>query len=136
MSELGVTIYEALDQGLQDEEERQLSPELEGVLDLMANTASDDDEGIDISESLDGGDTFQDSIKLSGACQRVIGVCKQRLAIPNESETHFRAVCHALVSEAFELSTFIEKVSRHETDNGEELSELGLQEWVRILIAK
>ena len=37
MAELGVVIFTALDYGLKDEEERQLSPALENVIDLMTS---------------------------------------------------------------------------------------------------
>ena len=35
---------------------------------------------------------------------------RNHLALPSEAESHFRAVCRALVSEALELSSFMEKV--------------------------
>ena len=37
IAELGVVIFTALDYGLKDEEERQLSPALENVIDLMTS---------------------------------------------------------------------------------------------------
>ena len=37
VAELGVVIFTALDYGLKDEEERQLSPALENVIDLMTS---------------------------------------------------------------------------------------------------
>ncbi len=37
-------------------------------------------------------------------------VPRNHLALPSEAESHFRAVCRALVSEALELSSFMEKV--------------------------
>ena len=37
MAELGLVIFTALDYGLKDEEERQLSPALENVIDLMTS---------------------------------------------------------------------------------------------------
>ena len=49
----------------------------------------------------------------------------------SESATHFRAVVRALVSEALELSTFMEKVSNCDnSERAEELRELDLQDWV------
>lgn len=48
----------------------------------------------------------------------------------SESATHFRAVVRALVSEAIELSTFMEKVSDCDSERAEELRELDLQDWV------
>ena len=59
--------------------------------------------------------------------------CANHLAVSTEAQTHFKAVCRALVSEALELSNFMEKVQRHETDsNCKELEDLGLQDWARL----
>ena len=51
----------------------------------------------------------------------------------SEADSHFRAVCRALVSESIELSTFLEKTRRAKEDkeHNEELQELALQDWVR-----
>ena len=57
--------------------------------------------------------------------------CSNHLSSGRESESHFRAVCRALVSEAVELSTFLEKVSQFDTERAEELKELDMQDWVR-----
>ena len=43
MAELGVVIFTALDYGLKDEEERQLSPALENVIDLMTSAGEQPD---------------------------------------------------------------------------------------------
>ena len=40
MAELGVVIFTALDYGLKDDEERQLSPALENVIDLMTSAGN------------------------------------------------------------------------------------------------
>jgi spire-like protein len=59
--------------------------------------------------------------------------CANHLAVDSEAQPHFRAVCRALVSEAIELSSFMEKVKRHETQsNCEELENLELQDWARL----
>ena len=51
----------------------------------------------------------------------------------NEAQKHYKAVCRALVSEALELSNFMEKVKKHETESDcKELQELGLQDWARL----
>lgn len=56
---LGVMIYKALDYGLKENEERELSPPLEHLIDMMTNTAeteSDDpcpDEGYEATEEED-----------------------------------------------------------------------------------
>ena len=43
VAELGVVIFTALDYGLKDEEERQLSPALENVIDLMTSAGEQSD---------------------------------------------------------------------------------------------
>ena len=112
MTELGATIYGALDQGLSEDQERGLTPELETVLDQMTSGASeDDDEGIEVT---------------SGRCARVADACRRRLAVSHEADAHFQAVLRALVSEAFELSTFMDKVSAREAEIDEELNDLAL----------
>ena len=121
-----MTIFEALDQGLAEDQERQLSPELEAALEKMTNLTSSkdtEDEGIDLDS---------DTIKVSGACKHIMGICASRLAVGREAESHFKAVCRALVSEALELSTFIQKVSNNEAD--EELNEMALQDWARVWV--
>ena len=114
MTELGATIYGALDQGLSEDQERGLTPELETVLDQMTSVSGaceDDDEGIEVT---------------SGRCARVADACRRRLAGSHEADAHFQAVLKALVSEAFELSTFMDKVSAREAEIDEELNDLAL----------
>ena len=45
VAELGVVIFTALDYGLKDEEERQLSPALENVIDLMTSAGETEGSG-------------------------------------------------------------------------------------------
>jgi hypothetical protein len=56
--------------------------------------------------------------------------CSHHLSVGSEAKTHFRAVCRALVSEALELSVFLEKVSHCDSERSEELMELDMQDWV------
>ena len=51
----------------------------------------------------------------------------------SEAEDHFRNVCRALVSEALELSFFLEKTRAavQESEHSEELQQLALKDWVR-----
>ena len=52
--------------------------------------------------------------------------CASHLAVASEAQTHFKNVCRALVSEALDLSNFMEKVQKHETEsNCKELEEMG-----------
>ena len=62
-------------------------------------------------------------------------ISRHHLALPSEADSHFRAVCRALVSEALELSSFMEKVSenKNNVENDSELGQLDIQDWVRIM---
>ena len=64
-------------------------------------------------------------------CSRHLSDCSSRSDSGGEpAQAHFRAVCRALVSEATELSTFLEKVSQFDEERAEELRELDMQDWV------
>ena len=67
------------------------------------------------------------SDRLSGGCGRILGVCRGRLANGDPDGGHFPAVCRALVSEAVDLSTFMDKVATREAEIDEELNDLALQ---------
>ena len=69
------------------------------------------------------------SDRLSGGCGRILGVCRGRLANGGDPDGggHFPAVCRALVSEAVDLSTFMDKVATREAEIDEELNDLALQ---------
>ena len=133
MSGIGLVIFTALDYGCGEDQERVLSTDLESLLDLLAsedNSREEDDEGIEHD---------QDILVRTELCKRVMSVCSNHLAIESEAQTHFKAVCRALVSESLELSNFMEKVKKHETKSDcKELQELGmwlmssLYEWIKI----
>ncbi|XP_023702063.1 protein spire homolog 1, partial [Cryptotermes secundus] len=119
VSYLGIVLFHALDFGLSEEEERHLSPDLERLIDMM--TASDnvperlqetDDEGIerDSGEGDDESSSSPHHVTLS----KVIDRCCNHLGAPSpqQADAHYRAVCRALVAEALELSSFLEKVSQ------------------------
>ena len=63
-------------------------------------------------------------------CSRHLSDCSSRSDSGEPAQAHFRAVCRALVSEATELSTFLEKVSQFDEERAEELRELDMQDWV------
>ncbi|KAJ9592610.1 hypothetical protein L9F63_015748, partial [Diploptera punctata] len=71
-----------------------------------------DDEGIerDSGEGDEESSTNPHHITLS----KVIDRCCNHLGAssPHEADAHYRAVCRALVAEAIELSSFLEKVSQ------------------------
>nr|CAD7194216.1 unnamed protein product [Timema douglasi] len=93
-----------------------------------------DDEGIE----RDSGDSDEDYIQHC-SLDRVLEHCSLHLAAPSaqEADSHYRAVCRALVAEALELSSFLDKVSQgtqelqnkaeaHSTD----LDNLKFSDWV------
>ena len=67
-------------------------------------------------------------------CSRHLSDCGSRSDSGEPAQAHFRAVCRALVSEATELSTFLEKVSQFDEERAEELRELDMQDWVSKLL--
>ena len=77
---------------------------------LFSDSSRDEDEGIE-------NDVEKNLIIRSELCKRVLQVCARHLAVEAEAQTHYKAVCCALVSESLELSKFMEKVKRHETES-------------------
>lgn len=110
---LGFAIYRALDWGLDESEERELSPQLERLIDLMANSDCEDggcsaaDEGYggpEEEEEAEGGPravrTFTQAMRL----------CAARLTDPRGAQAHYQAVCRALFVETLELRAFLARV--------------------------
>lgn len=111
---LGFAIYRALDWGLDESEERELSPQLERLIDLMANSDCEDsgcgaaDEGYggpeEEEEAAEGGPralrTFSQAMRL----------CAARLTDPRGAQAHYQAVCRALFVETLELQAFLARV--------------------------
>lgn len=110
---LGFAIYRALDWGLDENEERELSPQLERLIDLMANSDCEDsscgaaDEGYggpEEEEEAEGGPravrTFTQAMRL----------CASRLTDPHGAQAHYQAVCRALFVETLELRAFLARV--------------------------
>lgn len=68
------------------------------------------------------------------AIDNVLRLCENHLSDGSEAAAHYRNVCRALVSEALELSSFLEKAwLKKNGDDGdfrEELQELALRDWV------
>ena len=77
---------------------------------LFSDSSREEDEGIE-------NDVEKNLIIRSELCKRVLQVCARHLAVEAEAQTHYKAVCCALVSESLELSKFMEKVKRHETES-------------------
>ncbi|KAL2300084.1 hypothetical protein Nmel_012044 [Mimus melanotis] len=111
---LGFAVYRALDWGLDENEERELSPRLEQLIDLMTNSDSEDsgcataDEGYGgQDEEEEGGEGPPRSVRTFGQAMRC---CAARLADPAGAPTHYQAVCRALFAETVELMAFLAKI--------------------------
>ncbi|XP_078609310.1 protein spire homolog 1-like isoform X11 [Branchiostoma floridae x Branchiostoma japonicum] len=140
---LGLVVYRALDYGLSESEERELSHPLEDLIDRMTSNDNDDsqnhDEGI---EDSDEEITSEDTVK---TLEQVVKLCASHLQNPSEAAGHYQAVCRALVAECQELTSFLAKISmgkealREMADeigdvDDEDLDQLQLakEEWARL----
>ncbi|XP_061617061.1 protein spire homolog 1-like isoform X6 [Phyllopteryx taeniolatus] len=122
---LGVMIYKALDYGLKENEERELSPPLEHLIDMMTNAQeaeSDDacpDEGYEATEEEEEEEEEEEQLAVStsgGTISQIrsyrdlITLCSSHLPSPSDAPDHYQAVCRALYAESGELRTFLEKI--------------------------
>ncbi|XP_029489957.1 protein spire homolog 2 isoform X1 [Oncorhynchus nerka] len=117
---LGVAIYQALDWGLDDSEERELSPQLERLIERMAG--GDHSLGADCgggNGTTDEGYSGQEEEEEEGeegpmrpvrTLRQVMTLCASRLANPALAPEHYQAVCRALFVETLELQTFLTKI--------------------------
>lgn len=117
---LGVAIYRALDWGLSDSEERELSPQLERLIELMVARESDDsaecisnitkDEGYSGPEDEDEEEEEEEEaggMHAVHTLRQVMTLCVRRLVNPAVAPEHYQAVCRALFLETLELQTFL-----------------------------
>lgn len=113
---LGFAIYRALDWGLDENEERELSPQLERLIDLMANNDFEDsdedgcggaDEGYVAAEEEEEGAEVPRVVRTFAQAMRL---CALRLSDPRGAHAHYQAVCRALFVETLELQAFLARV--------------------------
>ncbi|XP_078257686.1 protein spire homolog 2 [Rhinoraja longicauda] len=109
---LGFAIYRALDWGLDENEERELSRQLEQLIDQMANNDSEGtngttDEGYSGQDDEEEGDAAPRPVS---TFEQVMKACTDHLVDRNEADAHFQAVCKALFAETLELQTFLVKI--------------------------
>ncbi|XP_076589873.1 protein spire homolog 2 [Chaetodon auriga] len=118
---LGVAIYRALDWGLDDSEERELTPQLEHLIERMAggdqggeghSTAGNGttDEGYSGQEEEEEEEEQEGVMKPVCTYRQVMSLCASRLANPCLAPEHYQAVCRALFVETLELQTFLIKI--------------------------
>uniref|UniRef100_A0A3B3DFN9 Spire-type actin nucleation factor 1a n=1 Tax=Oryzias melastigma TaxID=30732 RepID=A0A3B3DFN9_ORYME len=156
---LGIMIYKALDYGLKENEERELSPPLERLIDMMTNIEEKEndpcpDEGYEATEEEDEEDEGKEelgsvasvgTISSIRSYQDIIVICSSHLPSPSEAPNHYQAVCRALYAESKELHTFLEKIKsakenlrKMEGETQEEpvkdLEELQNADWARFWV--
>ncbi|MED6265677.1 Protein spire 2, partial [Characodon lateralis] len=118
---LGVAIYRALDWGLDDNEERELSPQLERLIEQMAGGVQGEedvrcvgsgasDEGYSGQEEEEEEDEQEGAIRPVCSFRQVVVLCASRLANPTLAPEHYQAVCRALFVETLELRTFLVRI--------------------------
>ncbi|CAD5122836.1 DgyrCDS11240 [Dimorphilus gyrociliatus] len=111
---LGALVYQTIDWGLSEEESNEISPELTFLIEelIRGDDSFEKDEGIDTEES-------PSYFSLSSALK----ICKER-----HVEEHYKAVCRAIITEANELSEFLDKISNESVD------ELNRTDWAKLWI--
>ncbi|XP_054020216.1 protein spire homolog 1 isoform X5 [Dryobates pubescens] len=110
---LGIIIYKALDYGLKDNEERELSPPLEQLIDHMTNSTETDgsrDEGYDALDEGVEDDDDDEEVEAIRSYKDVMKLCAAHLPTRSEAPNHYQAVCRALFAETMELYTFLAKI--------------------------
>ncbi|XP_047672514.1 protein spire homolog 1 isoform X2 [Tachysurus fulvidraco] len=147
---LGVMIYKALDYGLKENEERELSPPLEQLIDLMTNMSVTEvdacsDEGYEATEEEDEGEEEQTVVSSVRGYKDIIALCTSHLPSSSDASSHYQAVCRALFAETKELRTFLEKI-RNAKENlrrmgvetpeapARDLNELQNDDWARFWV--
>ncbi|KAM4833573.1 protein spire homolog 2 [Thomomys bottae] len=110
---LGFAIYRALDWGLDESEERELSPQLEQLIDLMANSDCEDSNCGAMDEGYGGPEEEEESEGGPRAVRtftQAMRLCTVRLTDPRGAQAHYQAVCRALFVETLELRAFLSRV--------------------------
>ncbi|EFA04670.1 protein spire [Tribolium castaneum] len=148
---LGVVIYIALDQGSQNDEERVISQDLEQLIsDMISDELNSseqthhetDDEGIERDSEEGEEEPGTSRTQPHMTLQEVIRRCESHLGTltKTQTEAHYKAVVRALVAEALELATFLEKVAQGSlnlpTDSSKQadLDQLKFSDWAKFWV--
>ncbi|XP_033010750.1 protein spire homolog 1 isoform X5 [Lacerta agilis] len=110
---LGIIIYKALDYGLKENEERELSPPLEQLIDHMTNTVEADGSKDEGYEALDEGveeENDKGHVEVIQSYRDVMKLCAAHLPTQSDAPNHYQAVCRALFAETMELYTFLARI--------------------------
>ncbi|XP_059898617.1 protein spire homolog 1 isoform X4 [Gadus macrocephalus] len=132
---LGLMIYKALDYGLKDSEERELSAPLEQLIDLMTKVTDAGDSDLCPDEGYEATEEEEESEADEGLAAHGVGsvrgyrdiivLCSSHLPSPSDAPDHYQAVCRALYAETRELGTFLEKIKNAK----ENLRKMGGERW-------
>uniref|UniRef100_A0A8C5FDF2 Spire-type actin nucleation factor 1a n=1 Tax=Gadus morhua TaxID=8049 RepID=A0A8C5FDF2_GADMO len=132
---LGLMIYKALDYGLKDSEERELSAPLEQLIDLMTKVTDAGDSDLCPDEGYEATEEEEESEADEGLAAHgvgsvrgyrdIIALCSSHLPSPSDAPDHYQAVCRALYAETRELGTFLEKIKNAK----ENLRKMGGERW-------
>nr|XP_015101755.1 protein spire homolog 2 isoform X2 [Vicugna pacos] len=149
---LGFAIYRALDWGLDEQEERELNPQLERLIDLMTNSdCEDDDGGCGAADEGYGApeeeEEAESGLRAVRSFAQAMRLCAARLTDPSGAQAHYQAVCRALFVETLELRAFLARVReakemlqklREDEPQSErplaELDSLGRTDWARLWV--
>uniref|UniRef100_A0A3Q2ZU80 Spire-type actin nucleation factor 1a n=1 Tax=Kryptolebias marmoratus TaxID=37003 RepID=A0A3Q2ZU80_KRYMA len=158
---LAIMIYKALDYGLKENEERELSPPLERLIDMMTNTEETEsdpcpDEGYEATEEEDECEEEEgeeDLVSVTSAStvsqiqsyRDILKICSSHLPSPSDAPNHYQAVCRALYAETKELRTFLDKIKsakenlrrmegETQEEPGKDLNELENADWARFWV--
>ncbi|XP_045472699.1 protein spire [Harmonia axyridis] len=114
---LGVVIYTTLSQGTENGEERLISQDLESLISDMIpdDTAhhETDDEGIE-RDSEEADEAGPSRVNTQITLEEILKRCEVHLGTltKNQVEAHYKAVVRAFVTEALELTMFLQKVKQ------------------------
>nr|XP_017096986.2 protein spire isoform X2 [Drosophila bipectinata] len=146
IGELAQIVYTALDYNLPEDEECQMSQELESLFNFMTADETDDDcidEGIDEGDKRWDDDTEEERNDTK-ELEHIIETCRNHIK-PTLPENHYRAVCRALVTETIELRVFLQQVLNNGAEKlikaaessattQQELAKLGFNDWARFWV--
>ncbi|XP_044282515.1 protein spire homolog 1 isoform X2 [Varanus komodoensis] len=130
---LGIIIYKALDYGLKENEERELSPPLEQLIDHMTNTVEADgsqDEGYEALDECVVDENDKEVVEVVQSYRDVMKLCAAHLPTQSDAANHYQAVCRALFAETMELYTFLARIksARENLKKMQEMDKEGTEE--------
>ncbi|EDW77370.1 uncharacterized protein Dwil_GK18263, isoform A [Drosophila willistoni] len=146
IGELVTIVYTALDYNLPEDEECQLSQELNSLFNYMTIDENDEDcidEGIDEGDKR-WDDDAEEERNHTKELDYIIETCRKHIE-PALPENHYKAVCRALVTETIELRIFLQQVlnngaaklikaSESSQTTQQELAKLGFNDWARFWV--